>query len=60
MHADPKRAKKTDNLTEFFMLLGSARVKAACRILMKLTPGERGRVAQEWTLANVSHSSRSS
>jgi len=37
-HLDPKNAKKTDNLTGFFTLLGSASVKAACRKLMKLTP----------------------
>jgi len=39
MHADPESAKKTDNLTVFFALLGSARAKAARRTLMKLTPG---------------------
>ncbi len=39
MFADPKSAKKTDNLTIFFALLGSARVKAAQRTLMKLIPG---------------------
>ncbi len=38
-HADPKSAKKTDNLTVFFALLGSAPVRAACRMLMKLAPG---------------------
>jgi len=36
---DPNSAKKTDNLTAFFVHLGSARVKAAHRTLMKLTPG---------------------
>ena len=36
--ADPKSAKKQLNLTVFFALLGSARVKAACRTLVKLTP----------------------
>jgi len=36
---DRKRAKKTDNLTVFFALSGSALVKAAHRTLMKLTPG---------------------
>jgi len=35
---DPKSAKKTDNLTVFFALLGSASIKAASRTLMKLTP----------------------
>ena len=37
--ADPKSAKKLLNLTVFFALLGSARVKAAHRTLVKLTPG---------------------
>jgi len=35
----PKSAKKADSLTVFFALLGSGRVKAACKMLMKLTPG---------------------
>jgi len=35
--ADPDNAKKTDNLTVFFALLGYAGVKAARRTLMKLT-----------------------
>ncbi len=34
----PKVQKKTDNLTVFFALLGSAQVKAARTILMKLIP----------------------
>jgi len=38
-HADPKSAKKTDNLTVFLMLLGSAHVKAARRMLLKLPRG---------------------
>ncbi len=37
--ADPKSAKKTVKLSVFFALSGSARVKAAHRMLMKLTPG---------------------
>jgi hypothetical protein len=37
--ADPKRAKKTDNLTVFYVLSGSAGTKAARRMLMKLRPG---------------------
>ncbi len=37
MHADPKSAKKTVKLSFFFVLLGSACVKAAHRMLMKLT-----------------------
>jgi len=37
--ADPKSAKKTYNLTVFFAILGSAHVKAACKMLMKLIPG---------------------
>jgi len=36
---DPKSAKKTDNFSVFFVILGSALVKSACRMLMKLTPG---------------------
>jgi len=35
---DPKSVKKTDNLTVFFMLSGSALAKAARRMLMKSTP----------------------
>ena len=37
--ADPKSAIKLLNLTVFFALLGSARVKAARRTLVKLTHG---------------------
>ncbi len=37
-HANHESAKKIDDLTVFFVLLGSARAKAACRTLMKLTP----------------------
>jgi hypothetical protein len=36
--ADPKSTKKTDNLTEFLALLGSAHIKAANKTLIKLTP----------------------
>jgi len=36
----PKAQKKTDSLTLFFALLGSARVKAARKTLVKLTPGD--------------------
>jgi hypothetical protein len=32
------KCKKTDNLTVFFALLGSAHLKADLRMLMKLTP----------------------
>jgi len=39
MSSDPKWAKKTDNLTVIFTLLGSAHTKAAHRTLMKLSPG---------------------
>jgi len=40
MHPDPKSVKKiVVQLSVFFTLLGSARVKAARRTLMKLTPG---------------------
>ena len=37
-HADPESAKKQLDLTVFFALLGSASVKAARRMLMKVTP----------------------
>jgi len=38
--ADPKSAKKTGNLMVFFARWGSGGVKAACRTLMKMTPGD--------------------
>jgi len=38
VHTDPESAKKKDNLTVFFALLGTVRIKAGCRKLMKLTP----------------------
>jgi len=34
----PKAQKDTENLSDFFLLLGSALVKAAHKMLMKLTP----------------------
>jgi len=37
-HAVPKSTKKIDNVTVYFALLESARLKAAHRMLMKLTP----------------------
>jgi len=36
---DPKCVKKIDKLTVILMHLGSAIVKAACKTLMKLSPG---------------------
>ena len=39
-YANPRSAKKTVNLTIFFVLLGSMCVKAANRRLMKLTQGD--------------------
>ena len=36
---DPESVKKIDNLTVFFMLLGSPSIKAVRRMLMKSTPG---------------------
>jgi len=39
VRADPKSVKKTDNLTVFFAFLEYSCVKAACRMLMKLTLG---------------------
>jgi len=35
-----RKRKKTDNLTVFFMLLGSEHVNSVGRMLMKLTPGK--------------------
>jgi len=40
MPADPKNAKKTYDLTGFFVLLGSAHIKDARKMLVKLTPGD--------------------
>jgi hypothetical protein len=37
-HSDFKSATKTDNLTVFFALLGSAHIKASRRMVKKLTP----------------------
>ncbi len=39
LHGAQKR-KKIDDLTAFFTLLGSARIKAVCRTLMKLSPDD--------------------
>jgi len=39
-HTDPERAKKTDNLTVFFVLLGSSCTKAARR-MFKFYPSLR-------------------
>ena len=39
--ADPKSAIKLLNLSVFFALLGSGRIKAARRTLVKLTPGDK-------------------
>ncbi len=36
--ADPESAKKTDNLTVYFVLSGSEGVKDAPKMLVKLTP----------------------
>ena len=38
--ADPKSAKKSLKLSSFIALLGSVRVKAVRRTLVKLTPGD--------------------
>jgi len=35
MRADSNSAKKTDGLSAFFALLGSAHVKAKCKMLVK-------------------------
>jgi len=50
--ADPKSAKKTDNLTVFFALSESARAQAARRTLMKLIPARR------WTVLLPAHFSQ--
>jgi len=42
VHTYLKNKKKTDDLTEFFAILGSARLEAFCKMLMKLTPTRRG------------------
>ncbi len=41
MHTNRNSAKNTVKLPVFFALLGSVRVKAARKTLMKMTPGER-------------------
>ena len=38
-HAEITKAQKQLNLAVFLALLGSVRVKAACKMLVKLTPG---------------------
>jgi len=40
MHRSQKRKKGSQVVTVFLALSGSARAKAAHRMLMKLTPGE--------------------
>ena len=45
-NAEPKSTKKTVNSSSFIALLGSARVKADCRMFMKLTPQRRPNVFQ--------------
>ncbi len=49
VRADPKSVKRYWQLNWIFTLLGSAHVKAALRMLMKLTPG-RGRKCEIWTI----------
>jgi len=54
-HKDPKSTIKTDNLTVFFVLSGSARLKAARRMLMKSTPClQQQKKIGKWTLLIVS------
>jgi len=48
MSTDSKSSKITVKLPVFFALLGSAHVKAARKLLMKLTPGEGFR--EGWTI----------
>jgi len=40
-HADPESAKNTAKSSVFFALLGSGRVKAVRKMLVKLTPGNK-------------------
>jgi hypothetical protein len=40
-HIDPKNAKKDDNLTVIFTLLGSLRVKTLCVHVDEIDPRER-------------------
>ena len=44
------KCKKLFDLTVFFALLGSASVKAACKMLVKLTPGGARGGNWSWTL----------
>ena len=46
--AGPKSAKKTVMSSSFFAPLGSACVKAACRMLMKLTPTRQSNPKGVW------------
>ncbi len=39
MRADPKSAKNIVKLSVFFAILGAVQVKAARKMLLKLTPG---------------------
>ena len=55
MLKDPKSANHLLDLTVFFALLGSAHVKAACRTLIKFTPG-----GLSWFLLHWWYSSQSS
>jgi len=43
MRVDPKRAKNTDSLTVFFLLLGFANIKAALTKLVKSIPDQQNR-----------------
>ena len=47
-HADPKSAKKTVKSSSFFALSGSASIKAARRMLVKLTPENEQNCRQTW------------
>jgi hypothetical protein len=42
---DPKSTKKTNNLTVFFVLFGSAFVKTSHKTLVKLTPAQSQKLA---------------
>jgi len=45
---DPKSAKNTVKLSVFFVLVGSACIKAAHKMLVKLTPCVRKKFANTW------------
>jgi len=53
----PKSAKKADDLTVFIALLGSMHVKAARKMLVKLTPAPPSSIFPHLLHTEVSHES---